>query len=60
MSHSPASAAKVPLPPTGRPEVVAAFYKFVSLDDLTTFQTELAALCREAGVRGRFCWHAKA
>lgn len=52
MTASPTSVSIVPQPPTGRPEVVAAFYKFVALDDLAGLQAELEAVCREAGVQG--------
>jgi UPF0176 protein len=41
-----------PEPPAGRPEVVAAFYKFVALDDLGDIKQKLEKVCTEAGIVG--------
>ncbi len=42
----------IPLPPNGRPQVVAAFYKFVSLADPVAVKVELEPVCVQAGVCG--------
>ncbi|MCC2096351.1 MAG: rhodanese-related sulfurtransferase [Hyphomicrobiales bacterium] len=42
----------IPEPPAGRPEVVAAFYKFVALDDIENIKPKLEELCANAGIVG--------
>lgn len=42
----------IPDAPAGRPVVVAAFYKFVALDDVQSLKLILEPLCADAGISG--------
>lgn len=42
----------IPLPPADRPEVVAAFYRFVPLEDVAGLRAELQQVCNRAHICG--------